>query len=93
MPEWRRGPTDTTIKQAIDLRNQQDQASGAFFERLDRPSHGRKDAFLNQPFAEFDAVFVVDVQQSHGDAAGWRQADQVGTFPFEMPGPFVAAGS
>jgi hypothetical protein len=34
VPEWRRGPTDTTIKQAIDLRNRQDQDSGAFFAGL-----------------------------------------------------------
>ncbi len=55
-------------------------------------SPGGKDAFLDQLFAEFDPVTVVDVKQGHGNAADWRAADQVCPLPAEMPGPFVAAG-
>ena len=52
----------------------------------------RKDAFLDQSFAECDSVFVVDVKQGDGDAADRREADQNRTVPAEMRGPFVAAG-
>ena len=55
-------------------------------------SPGGKHAFLDQLFAEFDAVVVVDVEQGDGDAADRRAADQVWPFPAEMRRPFVAAG-
>ena len=53
---------------------------------------GRKLTLLDQDFAEFDAVLVVDVEQGDGDATDGRAADQVRPFPAEMPRPFVAAG-
>jgi hypothetical protein len=55
-------------------------------------SGGREHAFLDQHFAEFDAVFVVDVEQGDGDATDGGAADQVRPFPAEMRRPFVAAG-
>jgi hypothetical protein len=60
--------------------------------RCNLTSRWRKNAFLDQPFAKFDAILVVYVQQGDSDAADRRQADQVGTSPLEMLGPFVPAG-
>jgi hypothetical protein len=53
---------------------------------------GRERAFLDQQFAKFHAVFVIDVEQLDGDTADGGAADQVGPFPAEMRCPFVAAG-
>jgi len=58
----------------------------------DRPLGGRKLACLDQDFAEFNAVFVVDVEQGDRDTADGGAADQARTFPAEMRRPFVAAG-
>ena len=49
-------------------------------------------AFLDQQFAEFHAVLVIDVEQLDGDTADGRAADQVGPLPAEMRCPFVPAG-
>ena len=50
-------------------------------------------AFLNQPFAEFDAVFIVDVEQGDGNAADSGAAEQIRADPAEMRRPFVATGA
>jgi hypothetical protein len=57
-----------------------------------RRLRGRENAFLDQHFAEFDAVLVVDVEQGDGDAANGGAADQVSPFSAEMLRPFMAAG-
>jgi hypothetical protein len=52
----------------------------------------RKLALLDEDFAEFNAVLVVDVEQGDGDAADGGAADQARPFPAEMRRPCVAAG-
>ena len=55
-------------------------------------SFGRKHAFLDQPFAEFDAVLVVDVEQGDGDAADGGAADQVRRLPSGNASPICGGG-
>src|SRR5271166_337712 len=55
------------------------------------PSCRGKDAFVDQPFAQFDAVIVVDVEQGDGDAADRSAADQICPLPAKMPCPLVTA--
>ena len=43
-----------------------------------------ENAFLDQPFTEFDPVIVVDVEQDDGDRAHGRATDEVSSLPAEM---------
>ncbi len=51
-----------------------------------------KNTFLDQLFAESDAVIVVDMKQGDGDTADRRAADEASPLPAEMLRPFVASG-
>jgi hypothetical protein len=51
-------------------------------------SFRRKSTFLDQPFAEIDAVIIVDVEQCDSRAAHWRATEEVSALPAEMPRPF-----
>ena len=52
----------------------------------------REYPFLEQPFAEFDAVFVVDMEENDRDSANRRATHEAGTLPAEMPSPCMSAG-
>jgi hypothetical protein len=55
-------------------------------------SGGRKQAFVDQPFAELDPVFVIDVKQDDGGATYRSAADEVSALPAETLRPFMPAG-
>ena len=55
-------------------------------------SCGGKDTFIDQPDAELDPVFVVDLKQGDGDATDRCAADQEWPLPAEVRGPFLTAG-
>ena len=55
-------------------------------------SRRRKNALLDQPFAEFNAILVIDVKQGDGDAANRRAAHQVCTLPAENSSPICGGG-